>query len=561
MITDAYARGEPVVITSGDREPGESATRRMCAGVVMDALFRDELLRKVYNDRTRRVAPSYGFNLVIVLRYAWRAWWLDLALRCALLAALAIALVEAPLRTVIALSGLTLWFMVRKVPAWADGLTNYYYHGEGPESDIRRIESNGRTLGFAALASLVIFTICMALSLSASNRAGSTASWVSKAGLTGGAIITVAWASLVAAAALVRLFWLRQLRNADPGEPRRLGRRMRVINAQQSHPLTVYSGLHPFIGSGTTAVSWSFAQRLVKEKTLKTGPDVEYEVPPFTTADLMGELRLGISQLCEDRDPETALRNLDVGDGIFVEGTNAIFSDLIGMTTFDERAVQTEICRAITNPGGAVRHYLACRVPSWGGEIVTSVYVHASLQGRTLYLEFATLALLPIRHTYQQVDKPSTTGPAALARKLGKSLVSLPQELQAIQSIIDAPAQVWSAIRPRPDLTLQRQANARADIGANMSAREAAAVEAKRSYFQTQDILQHSKIIERRLIATVGDFLMKHHVDTTEFLQRATAILNNGVINTGSGNVDISDSVFGENNTNVTSDPPPAPGE
>lgn len=208
-----------------------------------------------------------------------------------------------------------------------------------------------------------------------------------------------------------------------------------------------------------------------------------------------------------------------------------------------------------------MRHYLACRIPSWGGEIVTSVFVHASLQGRTLYLEFATLALLPTRPEYQLVDKPSTTGPAALLRELRRSLVSLPQELQGIQRIIDAPAQLWSAVRPRQDLTLQRHADARTDIGSNMSAREAAAIEAKQSYFQTQDILQHSKIIERRLIATVGDFLMKHHVDTTEFLQRATAILNNGVINTGPGNVDISGSVFGENNTNVTNDPPPTPGE
>lgn len=243
MITDAAPTlRDPIVISADERRPGEAATRRMCAGMVLDALFRDELLRKVYNDRTRRVAPSYGFDLVVVLRYAWRAWWLDLCLRCTLVTALALSLVKSPLDTIIAISGLTAWFMLRKVPDWADGLTRYYYQGEGPESDIRRIESNGKTLGFAALVSVAILAICVALSLSASNRAGSTASWVSKTGLAGAAVITLAWASLVAAAALVRLAWLRRLRNADPRPPRRLGRRMTVINTDRDIPGNHKSG-------------------------------------------------------------------------------------------------------------------------------------------------------------------------------------------------------------------------------------------------------------------------------------------------------------------------------
>lgn len=331
---------DPVIIPADEPGAGQAATRRMCAGVLTDESFRNKLLRKVYNDRTRRVAPSYGFDIVIVLRYAWRAWWLDFILRCVLLAALAVALTSTALDTLIAISGLTIWLMLRKIPGWADGLTRYYYGGEGPESDIRRIESSGRTLGLVALVSLMILAVCMALSLSSSNRTGSTAGWVTRTGLTGAAVITLTWAALVAVTALIRLSWLRSLRLADPERPRRLGRRMTVIDTQQHHPLTVYSGSHPFIGSGTTAVSWSFAQRLVRDRSLQIGPDVEYEVPPFTTVELVGELREGISRLCVEMDPETALPGLDVADNIFVEGTNAMASSLIGVNPFDQRAVR-----------------------------------------------------------------------------------------------------------------------------------------------------------------------------------------------------------------------------
>src|SRR2546430_17680616 len=54
-----------------------AANRRMCAGAYLDREFRDSVLREVYNDRNRRVAPPYGFNAVLGLRHARRARWLQ----------------------------------------------------------------------------------------------------------------------------------------------------------------------------------------------------------------------------------------------------------------------------------------------------------------------------------------------------------------------------------------------------------------------------------------------------------------------------------------------------
>jgi hypothetical protein len=186
---------------------------------------------------------------------------------------------------------------------------------------------------------------------------------------------------------------------------------------------------------------------------------------------------------------------------------------------------------------------------SWDGEVVTSVFVHVSLQGRTLYLEFSSHALPPTRAEYQVIDRPAGLGPAATAKAAASALTGLPAGLIAARHLAKAPARLWAAARPGKDLTAGRSAGSRADIGALVSARETAATDNDQSYFQFQDVTQHSKIIERRLIATVGDYLKRRDVDTSEFLNRAAAILNTGIINTGDAPVTVVGSALGNQAT------------
>jgi hypothetical protein len=543
----------PVIPHSGQGLLGQAATRRMCAGTYLDRAFRDELLRGVYNDRTRRVAPSFGFDVVIVLHHAWRAWWLEFWQRSALVVVLALALVQVPLDTLIAASAIVIWHLVRFLPGWAGGIRRYYYRGEGAEPDIRQMKTRGKLLGAGLLTSFLTLVTAMILAARDSRRAGALgAAWTTRTGLAGAAEILAACAVTVAAVATVRMMWIRQLRNQDPSRPRRLGHRMGVIDAQQHHPLTVHSGFSPFIGSGINVRSWSFAQRLIRHKGTGTEPDQEYDTPPFTSENLISRLHEKISDLREDDHHETRLPGLDIGHHVFVEGTHAAPFRSILRDTHDSPGVKKAMIKAIARPSDLARHYLASRVASWGGEVVTSVYVHVSLQGRTLYLEFATYALLPTRTDYHAVDEPAKTGARALAKSIAKSVLSLPEELLAPRYMATAPAQLWAAVRPRKDLTARKRASSRADIGAMVSARESAATDAEESYFQFQDSLQHSKIIERRLIATVGDYLKELGVDTSEFWERARAILNNGVIINASA-VTIGGNVIGEQ-TNVTSD-------
>ena len=86
------------------------------------------------------------------------------------------------------------------------------------------------------------------------------------------------------------------------------------------------------------------------------------------------------------------------------------------------------------------------------------------------------------------------------------------------------------------------------DVGARLSLRELAAnvrtndkgqvdeVPAV-SYFQGRDIVKYLQIIERRLLSTVMEYIEDLDLDTTEFKQRARAILNDGALSLGSGDI------------------------
>src|SRR5258708_9546715 len=110
MSVDALkiSSGPSAIPPANQANFGNTANRHMCILTYIDHDFRDQMLRDVYNDRSRRVAPSYGFDVVVVLRHAWRAWWLEFGQHLAVLAVLAVALVHRPADAVIAVSALTI---------------------------------------------------------------------------------------------------------------------------------------------------------------------------------------------------------------------------------------------------------------------------------------------------------------------------------------------------------------------------------------------------------------------------------------------------------------------
>ncbi|HXT92844.1 MAG TPA: hypothetical protein VN714_26715 [Trebonia sp.] len=515
------------------------------------------MLRDIYSARDRRIAPSHGFDLIPVLRHAWRAWWLETGQYLLTVVVLGIWLATRPLDTLMALDLLVLGPLLQSRLRWFAESAGYGSHRDPASGRSEQIRDKNlhlrgvvlkRSLAWAlgALVALVLISI-----VSQGTRATASA-WAAQTGLVIAAIFTTLIAIPVAAS-VMRAWSATRLWSATVCERQRLGKRMRNIDHQQHHPFTVHSGFKPFLGSGKNMRSWSFAQRLV-HASVAGGQGAEFQIPPFTACTLVDRLRERIGELRYEKNPETRLSGLDVADYVFVEGTRVGDMGAVLAAEPNSSAVTRAIAEAITNSGDAARHYLCARVVSWGGEVVTSVFVHASLQGRTLYLEFATYALLPIRSEYA-VGKAGGTHGRKLGSEVFAAIVGLPAFLLETGRLARAPFTLWAAVRARHDRT--PEAGRRSDIGAEFSIRETAMIEApsksedesESSYFQFQDIAQHSKIIERRLIAAIEDYLEEVGVDSSEFVRRTTAILNNGIMNTGSGTISVDSSAVGANST------------
>lgn len=541
-------------------DPGTSgvAGRALCAGTYQDRDFRDHLLRDIYSARDRRIAPSHGFDLIPVLRHAWRAWWLETGQYLLTLMVLGIWLATRPLDTLIVLDLIALGPLLQSRLRWIAESAGYGSNrdpasGRSEQVRDRNLHIRGVALKRILALTLGTLVVLVLISIVSQGTRVTASAWAAQTGLAIAAIFITLIAAPVAAS-VTRAWYATRLRSAALGRRQRLGQRMRNIDHQQRHPFTVHSGFKPFLGSGKNMRSWSFAQRLVRASSVDGVRGAEFQIPPFTACALVDRLRERIGELRYEKNPETRLSGLDVADCVFVEGTRVGDMGEVLAAEPDSSAVTRAIEAAIRNSGDAARHYLCARVVSWGGEVVTSVFVHASLQGRTLYLEFATYALFPIRPEYA-VGKVGGADGRKFGSEVLAAIIRLPAFLLETGRLARAPFTLWAAMRARHDRT--SVAGRRIDIGAEFSVRESAMIErpsksedeSESSYFQFQDIAQHSKIIERRLIAAIEDYLEEVGVDSSEFVHRTTAILNNGIMNTGSGTISVEGTAVGTNST------------
>ncbi|MEV6929751.1 hypothetical protein AB0M46_35395 [Dactylosporangium sp. NPDC051485] len=272
-----------------------------------------------------------------------------------------------------------------------------------------------------------------------------------------------------------------------------------------------------------------------------------------------------LEKLRADDNPEAELQGLDIADRVFVVGSSAR-----SVPTRPDEAI--EVTRR--DPTGPARHYLSCRVEAWDGEIVTNVFVHVSLQGRLLYVEFSAWVLYPTRPDFHVSESGRIQWRRTYLPGILKRLGYLPQEVRRL------PSDLWSAAvflrrRLAGCWRLGPSSTAR-DPGTRFSVREDGAVsryvaqiaaipptqlvapaqreillieeadpqqerdalkslrEAQRltrqaaravNYFQVRDVIRHWRIIERRVLAALLDFLEEEGLDTDEYHSQAAQII------------------------------------
>ncbi len=522
---------------------GGTATRTMCVGVYVDSALRDDAIEHVYNDCGRIVAPSFGFDLIPVLVHAWRSLVIELAEATLVTAAFCISFWLIPFAALTAVGLLAAGVGLRRAVALAHQAVEYVRERQSI-NELNQVKVRAKILAVAALGCTVALAVCFLLAMRYdAHRVFTPSLWFTGQGLWGAVVLVAVIAACSACCAAVRQSMVIRLPRDAPFETTASTRRLQTIDEQQQKPHTVYGGYRPFIGSGQEIISWSFAQRLVPAGAIAQVDNraraAEYEQPPFSCTELVDELRDAINTLATETHPETRLPGLVVTDRILVAGTH-VGPYRESLSAAGETAVKA----LIREPRDTARHHLACQVVSWGGEIVTTVFVHASLQGRTLYLEFSTYALFPMPHRYHSVDEVGGDGPRSVARSACLGLRDIPLALLAPRRLQHGLELSVKALRARRDKTTQPRRGV--NIGTRFSLRERATDDDAETYFQLRDISKHLKIIERRLLATVEGFLVEAGVDISEFVQRATTILNNGVINSGSGDVNINASAVGD---------------
>lgn len=316
--------------------------------------------------------------------------------------------------------------------------------------------------------------------------------------------------------------------------------RLADIDAAQRGNVTVYADYSPFIGYGGSETSWSFALPIAPAKGID-GRTTSEDIIPFTTAELTDCIRLTLSSLAQRSKADAVgeyLEGLRVEDRVFVNGACL---DVNGPFLLDRTEPPTtslsaqEISEIAADPRGLARHYICAHVPSWDGQIVASIFLRFSTDGYIIYTECAHAILAPVGAEFL----PEELSTDEIDFQKGSSLCA-ESLANVVPMLVRSP---WRVIRSinfssdcasrAEDLRKRAAEDLGFNYGASVSVRELFIDTHYQNYYQLADASKHLNILDRHTLEALAVFLEEHHVDTTDLRNRQTAILNEGVIQTG----------------------------
>jgi len=532
-----------------------AATRHLCAGVYVDRSFRDLIIRKIHNDARHRVAPSYGFDLVPVVRHAWWSWLLDTGQLLAMLGIpLASLVIDGPLAVVVVGCVVVLCLLLRGIARVfpevlrlkARDVSEHW----GLQDSTRRRRVSGPDLQSRKRLLKAMLAGCLIAAV-----APLVVSYLLEVPLTSAArpaiMISSRLVSCAIVAGVVRQLLLNAVAHAETFRPQTLTRREKIIDEQQDHPCVIYhrpphqdDDADPldllartdtpssFLGSGTLVNRWlppltvqllqpgdgSLAQR-------------EYTRPPFTAHKLVEILRAALTKLGSDPGTEN-LPGLRVCDRIYIAAADyPADGDLIR-----SGLGKLEIWQIIDDHRLTGHHFLETSVPIFGGELVATVLLRVSVKGRCLSLDVATCALTRTPEVYHVIDWFGERGTGAVLRSAARSTLAVPVDVMRMWRLLEIPAVLGWAWWAQKDHTVVPR---RRTIRPKIAVREEIADAWDNAQLDRATIYDHMKIIEQRILKTTMDFLKEHGVDTSVFEKQATNIINSGVLNMGGSQMTI----------------------
>ena len=532
------------------RAASTDATRYLCAAAYLDESFARRVLDEVLHQPHRAVAPSYGIDLVPIVRHCLegrrRLFVRDLVVTGALAVLLVVAVAQG---VVLALAALTLWLGFQGVRSLQQRSVN------------------------AAAVLLVLAGLSALLLAGALNRTGALGyggAYPSEEAGAGGAWwwilgLLVVWGAyfsyrlsvhrIVSTQLTPSAFPSARLPVASPAHEQRLS----YLDQAQRGNVTVYSSdwaVRPFIGSGAVMTEWNLVTPLrpaqihlpgttppgaaLKGTDEPDGAGGSAAGPAPLDAHLLYErARQGIVALGHPGlPPHERIHQLSVQDRVFVAGILPAGSPFLDERRRPVFRLHPSAIEAVDRAErGEVRHYQTVRMAAWRGELEVTGFLYVAVRGGMLFVEFVATQLPSLRPRYHAIDTyerfNARVGLLAGVGAIGDLVQCLGAPLSAGRWLAET---VRLGLDPsyqsRPSREIERQLAY--DYGARTSVRELGTQFSASARFQDYDANERVSLVERRILEVVVNTLQVQGYDVSDLAGQATTIINNSTVVGGS---------------------------
>jgi hypothetical protein len=297
-------------------------------------------------------------------------------------------------------------------------------------------------------------------------------------------------------------------------------------DAQYSNVI-IYNNFLPFIGFGLNLDRWSFAIDINKKKELNS--------QLYPCAFEAKELYLFVS----DQVYELNIKSLKIEDKLFVDGKSSYELENLHLLPSQFNRPLSNIKDKIVNyyidnHNDNIRYYKCFHVTLWDGALILSIFLKFTKIKQNLYVEFNNYLLTPLKEEYcKTVDSIKE-----LSRLKKISEIAGKTTFKFLFLLIISPliffTKVFSLFTSKEDSQTKELIRKKLfNYGASTSLREKISASEYQRYFQLADQDMYTKIVQRRILDAITEFLDEKGIDTSDLNDRTTAILNNGVIVSG----------------------------
>jgi hypothetical protein len=315
------------------------------------------------------------------------------------------------------------------------------------------------------------------------------------------------------------------------------------LKAAEAGNTVVYSGFTPFVGSGENLGAWSFALDL-RKRTCDGAASLQGDSAPELTEQELEDISLQALYECiAKRIAKLGLDRVTIQDKLYVNGRDIrddkrFLSDPLSRPRY--RVEEPVMVNAMLQQGeNQLRHYRCIRVVDWNGELVLSIFLRFSRLSHNLFVEASYYLLTPVADRFRAVDamSPHFRFGRFLNSVLLAGIKTPLLTLWAPISLLNHLLQRFHRYSERKREEELIRENPTFDYGASFSFRQWATANEYRQYFQRLDKEMYMKVLEKNVLDTILSFLKEHDVDVSEFNQRQSMILNQGVMVSGSGTI------------------------